>query len=92
LSDAPKYWMHETSGVLQPVIERFLNDQRLTDQEVAIFRAYLVRWIDSPVWDQNPHGTGDDLRMLRDAAKVVKNTTEIRIWLERAEQFGVDPL
>jgi hypothetical protein len=92
MSHAPRYWMNETSGVLKPVIERFLNDQQLTDQEVSIFRAYIMQWIDSPAWDANPEGGGHELRMLRDAAKVVRNTTELRLWLQRAEEFGVDPL
>jgi hypothetical protein len=49
--------MHEQSGVLRPVIEKYLNGKILDAEEIGIMRAYLLQWILSPAWSrESPRG------------------------------------
>ena len=51
----PGYWRNESSGVLAPAVKRYLAGESLTLREIGLLRAYFRQWVDSPVWDQNPH-------------------------------------
>jgi len=82
----PGYWMHETSGVLRPAVEAYLNGRPLTPQQVATMRAYLRQWIAAPTW----RGTNIDL--LRATVDSLSTRADIRSWLEVAEREGIDPL
>jgi hypothetical protein len=88
------YWMHDTSGMLQPVIERYLAGEPLTTRQVALFRGYLTQWVMSPVWDQNPHDSdaGAALGRLRARVEVLGSAGEIQAWLHDALREGIDPL
>jgi hypothetical protein len=33
--NAPGYWMHETSGVLRPVVEAYLHGGPMTEADIA---------------------------------------------------------
>ena len=84
MNGEPQYWMHETSGKLAPVIKAYLLHEPLTDEGVAIMRAYLRQWIMAPGF------TGvEELRTLVDS---IRNERDIRHWLYRAEDRGIDPL
>jgi hypothetical protein len=85
--DAPKYWMHETSGVLEPVIRRFLNEHQLRDDEIATMQAYLWQWVKSPAWA--PSGMLEALR-LRVAS--IRTMEDIDQALAGCEELGMDPL
>jgi hypothetical protein len=91
---APGYWMNETSGQLRPSIERYLTGAELSWRDLALIRAYLWQWIDSPVWDQNPGGPGggDELKNLRASAARLTDRASIDRWLAVATDFGLDPL
>jgi len=88
---APGYWMNEASGVLRPVVEKYILGGDLDAQEVATMRAYLRQWIMSPAWDMNPHGS-DELQGLRDMIDSLHSTAQIHTWLDRALDAGIDPL
>lgn len=93
--EAPGFWMHETSGVLRPVVERYLNGKVLGPREIATMRAYLVQWVNSPVWDQNPHADEDsraELQELRGQAAAIKCQRDITVWLRASLDLGMDPL
>ena len=93
---APKYWMYETSGVLAPVVERYLRRPRsMTLEDIAVMRAYLRQWIDSPAWDQNPHApiaARLALADLRRRAKAIASVNDIHEFLAAAGREGIDPL
>ena len=82
----PGFWMNETSGVLRPVVEKYLHGSELTPLEVNIMRAYLRQWIMAPVW------RGPEIDGLRDMIDSLHSTAQIRTWLERALEAGIDPL
>lgn len=96
--NAPRYWTFETSGKLAAAMTRYLEGEELSDVEVSYIRAYLKQWINSPVWDQNPH-IGEEggegrlaLAALRQMAERLRNRAEISRWVGLAEECGIDPL
>lgn len=82
----PGYWMNETSGVLEPVVRRYLAGEELDPAEVATMRAYLRQW----VWAEG--FLGPDIDRLRSGVDHLYNTGDIRAWLGRALDAGIDPL
>ena len=85
--DAPKYWMHEASGVLQPVVRAYLDEDELDAAQVGLMRAYLWQWVKSPVW--GPSGALEALR-LRVAA--IGSLQDIDDAIEAMVEIGMDPL
>lgn len=83
----PGYWMHETSGVLRPAIEAYLNHQPMTSEQIASMRAYLRQWIENGDWRGNMA-----LENLRGGIDQLTSRGEIHAWLELANQIGIDPL
>jgi hypothetical protein len=93
--DAPKYWMYESSGVLQPVVRKYLRGEELSFNELGVFRAYLRQWVQSPAWDQNPHQTREGkaaLNGLRSRITAIDGMERLREWLAAAVEQGLDPL
>jgi hypothetical protein len=93
---APKYWRYETSGELAIVVGVYLAAVRaLTMREIALMRAYVKQWIDSPVWDLNPELTAEsraELAWIRESAGRIASESDLRAWLRVAEGQGFDPL
>ena len=83
---APKFWQYETSGVLKPVVIAYLEGTPLTDRDIAIMRAYLKQWVDSPVW------SGPPIYALRVNVRKIRSRDDINTWLEAALDAGIDPL
>jgi hypothetical protein len=91
----PRYWMHETSGVLRPVVEAYLNNRTLSERDIAILRQYLRQWIMAPAWDANPFLdviSGRRLKTLRQDIDGLTSRDAISDWLAEASEFGMDPL
>lgn len=82
----PGYWMHETSGVLRPAVEAYLNGEPMTDEQIAAMRAYLRQWIAAPVW------TGNGVELLRATVDDISCRHGIDVWLDAAMKEGIDPL
>ena len=87
---APHYWMHETSGVLRPAVEAYLNRQPMTAMQIGVMRAYLRQWIKSPVWDIP--GPDEDLAKLRRDVETIRSREDIDAWIEAGLEIGHDPL
>jgi hypothetical protein len=93
--DAPKYWRHETGGRLAIAVENFLNNRLMTVRDVALVRAYLVQWIDSPIWEMNPSIDAESLaalNALRLRARRIGAVADIHHWIHDALAEGHDPL
>lgn len=84
--DIPGYWLRETTGILRPVIERYLAGDSLSERDCATMRAYLRQWINAPVW------RGPEIEHLRDAIDGLTSRAAISAWLDAAEEIGIDPL
>ena len=95
LMTAPLYWMHETSGFLEPAIVAYLHREPLDEMQISILRAYLRQWIDATVWNDNPFAANSDQQTideLRAAVKHLATREDIEGWLHRALEIGIDPL
>jgi hypothetical protein len=82
--DGPGYWMHETTGELRPVIERYLTNQPMTARDVAVMRVYLRMWINDGDWR--------DVDALRLQVDDIHDRAGLERWLDRALDAGIDPL
>lgn len=83
---APGYWMHETSGVLRPAVEAYLNDGEMTPRQIAAMRAYLAQWINNGPWK------GPMIDPLRTRVEEITTRQDIDSWLNLADREGIDPL
>jgi hypothetical protein len=93
--EGPGYWMAETTGVLRPAVEAYLTGAPLTEQQIAMLRAYLRQWIFSPVWDRNPHASpaaAASLAKLRAGISKLTSRDAIDVWIHAATASGLDPL
>ena len=92
----PGYWMNEAGGELAPAVMRYLDDaSSLSVRDIRLIRAYLVQWINSPVWEANPHTSPagrQELEELRLAAARIDTRRAIDEWIEVAADWGIDPL
>ena len=84
----PGYWMAEASGVLSPVVERYLQgNQPLTDEEIGIMRAYLRQWINADAWQG-----GEAVEQLRSMVDLIRTREHVDTWIDIAVEYGMDPL
>jgi hypothetical protein len=87
--------MHESSGRLAEAMKRYLKEEPLSNYDIGLIRAYLVQWIESPVWDDNPNldaAGRAELQELRQAAHKITSRRAIAEWVEVATDWGIDPL
>jgi hypothetical protein len=91
----PGYWMWETSGVLRPAVEAYLNRREMTLGQIAVLRAYLRQWINAPAWDASPHAGAEDrarLAQLRADIDELTSRKAVDRWIAKAVAEGLDPL
>lgn len=81
---APGFWFHETSGVLRPAVEDYLFGRDLSAEQIALLRAYLRQWIETPVW-RRAHELRRRIDSLVDRAAIDR-------WIADAVKLGLDPL
>lgn len=86
--DAPKYWMFETSGVLEPVIRAYLQGDDLNKRQVDLMRAYLYQWVSAPVWG----APGGILEAVCLQVSVIACTQDIDAAISAMVTLGIDPL
>jgi len=92
---APKYWKYETGGELVPAVMRLIGGEPLTQRDIAVIRDYCRQWIESPVWDMNPHADGAAaaaLAILRQGVDALTTAAAIRAWVRLADSEGMEPL
>jgi hypothetical protein len=94
-ADTPFHWRSAASGEIIESVAKYLEGCDLTVRDVARLRAYFVQWVDSPVWDMNPHLNAESLRelqALRSDARRIANAVCITAWVLRAQENGMNPL
>jgi hypothetical protein len=81
-TDKPVYWMHEGSGKMRPIIEKFLKDEALTEWELGVMRWYVHQWIE---WVQFKPDDYDKVMSM--------SQQELREYLSgELLDYGIDPL
>lgn len=89
----PGYWQYEQTGLLKPIVKRYLEGERLDPAELDIMREYCRQWIGSPIWERNPHSSDITwLEELRAGAAAIETQEQLNTWLRKAEDVGADPL
>jgi hypothetical protein len=78
--------MNETSGVLAPVVRKYLEGGELEPGELGTMRAYLRQWVNAPGF------VGADVERLRGAIDGISSTIKLRVWIADAMNAGIDPL
>lgn len=86
MPDTPGFWRNETSGVLKPAVETYLQDMPMTDRDIASMRLYFRQWIDAPEF------RGEMVDALRVQVDSITTRDDIDRWLDRAIDAGIDPL
>ncbi len=94
--DAPKFWRHEVGGQLARAVNTYLlAPAEMTLRDIALVRAYLSQWIQSPTWDLNPSHDENSraaLARLRAGVGAILTVADIHAWLWAALDEGIDPL
>jgi hypothetical protein len=85
MNGPPGFWMYETSGVLRPAVEAYLNRQPMTDAQIGAMRAYLRQWAAGPWF-------GPGIEALRAKIDGLMSRAAIDDWLDDALAEGIDPL
>lgn len=91
----PFHWSakEHSHGPLADAIRHFLHSPRsVTVRELCLIRRYCVQWIESPLWDSNPHGSGEILAKLRSEAPHLFTPQALAQWISEANVSGLDPL
>lgn len=82
----PGFWMHETSGKLEPAIWALIEGDPLTAEQIPLVRAYLRQWIEKGDW------RGPAIDELRARVDRLVTREAIDRWLSDALKEGIDPL
>jgi len=45
----PLFWMHEQTGMMKTIVQKFLDEIHLTNLELKYLKWYIVQWIDGTV-------------------------------------------
>lgn len=91
---APKHWMDEDAGAVEPAMRRFLKNEPEQADDCMLIRLYLRQWIDSAKWDLSPHMSAEDraeLAVLRYMVRNLETRRHISEWLERVTDATMDP-
>jgi hypothetical protein len=78
--------MNETSGLLVPVVQKYLEGEGLDRREVKIMQTYLRQWVGASSFH------GREVDELRRDVEFIRTTAGLRSWLNRAVDAGIDPL
>jgi hypothetical protein len=90
----PKYWTFEPPE-LSVAVHAYLAGKDLTVRDVALMRAYLKQWVDSPVWEGYPDETDGGrqwLAELRQRVRAIASPDDIAQALSIMTARRMDPL
>ena len=78
--------MHETSGVLRPVVEAYLHGRALNDAEIGIMRKYLYQWVTLGDWREPRIDT------LAETIASIHTREQLELIIGDLVSLGMDPL
>lgn len=84
----PKCWQDGLEAeMFKPIVKQYLEHGTLDAEGIAVMRAYLRYWINSPSWNKTY-----ELSDLRDRVTRIENVEDLRTWLRDARKLGIEPL
>lgn len=95
----PLYWMHEETGELKRIVEKYIRwhistseDDNLSEDETALLRDYFRHWINAPCW--KIEGVTDKMvfSQLKKDIETIETILDFDQWLKEALELGIDPL
>lgn len=96
LSLLPPYWRNETSGRLQPAIIAFMErgvygtkTPAPTPEQIGLIKQYFALYINASCWQEGEQG---QLAVLRSSVQEIQNIADCDLWLDKAMEWGFDPL
>ena len=90
-NNAP-YWLRETDGDLAAAMRRYIGREELSVRDVGLIRAYLRKWVDSPIWDVLPSASSRQLSRLRERVFTAGSREQIDECVKTAKELGMNPL
>jgi hypothetical protein len=90
----PKYWTFERPE-LSVAVQACMAGHVLTVRDVALMRAYLKQWVDSPVWEGYPYETDGGrqwLAELRERVRAIALPADFKQALSIMTARRMDPL
>ena len=90
----PKYWTLEPRE-LSVAVHAYMAGKGLTVRDMVLMRAYLRQWVDSPVWEGDPHETDGGrqwLVELRERVRAIASPNDIAQCLSIMTARRMDPL
>ena len=86
LAAMPRYWMRQQGTPLYEAMWAYLDGKPLGSAEIGLIREYLIGVINAPLW------AGRLIHELRWKARKIDTPSSITIWLDLANQAGIDPI
>ncbi len=86
VTQAPRFWMEETTGTLAPAVEIYLRGERLAADQLALLQIYLRQYLERAVMADD----ADRPRLLGRVARV-HNTLDLERLAEALAEAGVEP-
>lgn len=78
----PLYWMHETTGRMRKIVQKYFLNEPMTKSEFRVLKAYVLQWTEKPMLVPTEY-----IRMLNRAETVA----ELRETCEILLKHGIEP-
>lgn len=82
----PHFWMTEQTGKLAPVVEAYLNGEKLTPEDFDLIQQYLRQYLERVVMAGEANR-----RKLVSRVDKLRSTRDIERFADELSEFGVEP-
>ncbi|OAN45518.1 hypothetical protein A6A03_14225 [Chloroflexus islandicus] len=82
----PRFWMEETTGRLAAAVERYMQGEPLTADQLEVIKLYLTQYLERAVIE----GSADRKRLLSRIDRL-RTTRDIERFADELSEVGVEP-
>ncbi len=82
----PRFWMEETTGRLAVAVERYMQGEPLTADQLEVIKLYLTQYLERAVIE----GSADRKRLLSRIDRL-RTTRDIERFADELSEVGVEP-
>lgn len=88
-----KYWRDYSDSRIPASVDRYIHGEELTVRDIALVRAYVMQWVDSPAWEENLSSQATlNLTILRAKVAGARTKEQIDSCVALASAMQMDPL